>query len=205
VRVWSAENGDLDLLLYAHTGAVRFAAFADDDQKVVSAGADGLLKVWRVSDGHLLFFAPFHVASLRPVSTGAGDLLVFKSVANLLLVLDPAALQVKAALPTSSHATRAAAFSHDGRVLVAGNVLGELRLWEVATAQPIAIIKAHAGAVEAVAFTPDGARLASAGADRLARTYPADARGMLAVACEIAAGTMGSEQGLPYCQSLAAP
>jgi WD40 repeat protein len=59
------------------------------------------------------------------------------------------------------------AFSPDGKTLASGgeglNRKGEVKLWEVATGQENATLKAHASHVMAVAFSPDGKLLASGG------------------------------------------
>ena len=71
---------------------------------------------------------------------------------------------------------QAVAFSPDGRHVAAGNLMGEIRVWEVATGKLLAgfttpgftswgIIKAHCyqGGVYALAFAPDGETLVACG------------------------------------------
>ena len=55
------------------------------------------------------------------------------------------------------------AFSADGATLVSGFVDGTVRFWDVATQTELAVLEGHRGAVAAVTFSPDGARVASAG------------------------------------------
>src|SRR5690606_20344932 len=67
-------------------------------------------------------------------------------------------------------------FSPDGRLLATGGGLpsrsGELKLWDAADGRLVQeIVDAHADTIFAVRFAPDGARLASAGADRMVRVF----------------------------------
>src|SRR5262249_56650995 len=56
------------------------------------------------------------------------------------------------------------AYSPDGSRVVSGDRAGEIKLWEAATGRLIHTM-ATGNPVEAVAFHPDGTRLASAGGD----------------------------------------
>jgi len=56
------------------------------------------------------------------------------------------------------------AFSPDGRTLASGSHRGEVKLWDVATAQELFSLVGHTGAVLCAAFSPDGNTLATAGA-----------------------------------------
>lgn len=47
-----------------------------------------------------------------------------------------------------------------------------MRLWDAALGREVALLRAHAGIVNGVAFSPDGRWLATAGSDFLALSWP---------------------------------
>ncbi|MBD2345278.1 WD40 repeat domain-containing protein [Anabaena subtropica] len=63
------------------------------------------------------------------------------------------------------------AFSPDGTLLATGDAEGVLRLWQVATGQPLLNFTGHIGWVWSVAFSPDGQTLASCSSDKTIRLW----------------------------------
>ncbi|KFE63946.1 hypothetical protein DB31_2358 [Hyalangium minutum] len=53
VRIWEVESAREVRKLSGHTGAVRSAAWAPSDQRLATAGADGV-RLWEISTGALL-------------------------------------------------------------------------------------------------------------------------------------------------------
>jgi WD40 repeat protein/predicted Ser/Thr protein kinase len=71
----------------------------------------------------------------------------------------------RVAFQGQGQAVTCAAFSPDLEALATGAWDGTILLWDVATGQRRADLRAHTGVVHAVAFTPDGSALVSAGGD----------------------------------------
>ena len=71
-----------------------------------------------------------------------------------------------------SDAVLSVAFSPDGKTVAGGDVVGTVRLWDVATHQQIGISLIGQGAeVDSMAFSPDGKTLASGSYDGTARLW----------------------------------
>jgi WD40 repeat protein len=45
VRVWSAQNGQMLVILHGHVGAIRRIALSADGRRAVSGGVDGTVRV----------------------------------------------------------------------------------------------------------------------------------------------------------------
>ena len=73
------------------------------------------------------------------------------------------------------------AFRPDGAQLASGGVDKTVRLWDVATRQPVAVLRGHGGIVTRVAYSADGRLLASASEDKTVRLWDAATGEALAV------------------------
>jgi WD40 repeat protein len=60
----------------------------------------------------------------------------------------------------------AVAWGNEGNGLFTGTADGKLAAWNFKSETPVAIVQAHVGPVDTLAFSADGTRLASAGDDR---------------------------------------
>ncbi len=134
-KVWDAATGKELLTLSGHKAGLWVVSFSPDGKRIATASQDGTAKVWDVS---------------TPLNTGAatGQLLLTLS-GHLGNVMD-------------------AVFSPDGTRLATASLDGTIKLWDVSTGsgrseQPLTFFNPGGNYFIAVAFAPDGKRLAAGG------------------------------------------
>jgi WD40 repeat protein len=160
-------------VLRGHGGRVLAAAFAPDGSHVLTAGEDGVARLWdlahadappRAFTGHTdtIFAAAFSPDGARIV-TASWD--------RSARIWDPATGRLLATLPHPGRVL-VAVFSPDGsRLVTASGGDAAARVWDTASGQLLRTLEGHQGPVNAAAFSPDGARVVTGSADRTARVW----------------------------------
>ncbi|MFI6165324.1 NACHT and WD repeat domain-containing protein [Nocardia sp. NPDC051052] len=166
----------------AHHGLVRDLALSPNRKLLASAGSDGFLRLWDVSDPRAITPAGPELSGHRGnvnavafspdgnVLASAGD----DGTVRLWDVRDPHRARELGEFVNGTAAT-AIAYLPDGRTVVAGGADGTLSFLDIEVPQAIqrrgTPIAAQAGAVEVLTMAPDRPVLASAGGDRSVRLW----------------------------------
>ncbi len=165
----------------AHGGAVtRVAAWRVSSSggtavRVVSAGADGALKLWDGARGLSLRTAPAHDAAIAALARAGATLFTAAGAEVRAHVIDGDAVRAGPAVPPAPAAVHALAAAGPDAV-VAACADGAVRRWTAADATGwSAPLVRHDAAALAVAL--DGDRVVSGGADSLVRTADEARRG----------------------------
>ncbi len=177
ISLFSAADGKLIRALAGHTGVVANVAFSTDGTKLVSAAADKTARVWNVADGKELnqFEAPTALTAAvlssdsKKLAAGASDGKIY------LWPLDAPADAENPVEPTllegHTDAITALVYVTSLNELISASKDKTLQQWKV-DGTNVRKIDTTAP-VTALALSPDGTKLASAGADGNVRLWEA--------------------------------
>jgi len=208
VALWDAASGARRRDHLTAPPAVKSLAFAADGRRLAIETTTGTVQLWDLDSGGGLT-VPLRTAQITcaAFAPGGGMLALGHSGGRITLIEDvqrPLPAE-RSALEGHTAVVQALAFSADGRRLLSGAADGSVRLWD-ADGHRLAAFADQAGAVGAVAFAPDGERMAAGFGPRLdsvwALTTPAPAPSprLRAVAAVFSAGEridlVGPEHGI---------
>jgi WD40 repeat protein/serine/threonine protein kinase len=186
IRIWDAtplqgDEGRETPAFTPHNDRVRSVAFSPDGRWLASGGHSAEVKVCDPATGRVsvafngdtvVVFCVAWSPDGRWVAAAGAD-----RHRHTVKVWDVQNPRLPAfALPTGedfSPTYFAVAFSPDGNYLVTGGGLGDVRVWDAGTGQPIVRLGAHDREIRGVVFSPDGKYLATASNDGCVKLWDA--------------------------------
>lgn len=188
--LWKQFNNDR-FTFHSFGSSVQSVAFSANSHLLAAGGAKsdgGVIKVWEVETGHLLYTLSGHEKPVRALTFSPDGNLLASAGGHYLPVGDQSG-EVKlwditefkeiASLTGHRQAVSALTFSPDGNFLVTAggtefsNKRGEVKIWDVKTRELITELTNHQRIVSSVGFSSDGTLLATASADGYARLWHA--------------------------------
>jgi WD40 repeat protein len=173
LRIWDETTGEQISSYQVHSDTIRSLAFSPDGKHIVTASADGTARVWDVSTGKKVFDDFVHDGGIMLSADFSpdGNLIVVTGAVKqpnghgALSLWDATIGELIVALPYTKW-VRNAAFTPDGRQLVAVNADGTVRVWNVndgAEIEEIDSWEAHDHELSSIAFSRDGHLAVTAG------------------------------------------
>jgi WD40 repeat protein len=173
--LWNPHAGGRGIVLNPprEGSQVRSLRIAADGRTLVTAGSDGVVRLWDLADRAMRSSLRAHDSKARAVAV-APDGRRMASVGN-----DAVVIQWELEAGTARELWRrplpaegaSLAYAPDGRTLAVGLVSGRIELRETATGARRADLPGHRNEVRTLTFTPDGETLVSGSLDGSVRTW----------------------------------
>jgi WD40 repeat protein len=201
VKLWDAATGERHTALRGHTNLVRSLAYSPDGKRLASGSLDGTIILWELAGGQPalafwghrddvtgLAFSPGGrrlASACRDGAVRVWDLgrlaRAGRKATTRAWEWDLTASKEALTLKGSEGRVLCVAFSRDGRGLASagfhqdreGHSLGDVRVWDSSTGRQLAALEGgpEEDGTYGVAFSPDGARLATAHGDGTVKVW----------------------------------
>ena len=178
VKLWDVETNTNITTLEGHEGRVASVAFSPDGKIIASGSDDETIKLWDVETNTNIATLEGHTDRVASVAFSP-DGKILASVGGTfdetVKLWDVETNTNTATLEGHTDGASSVAFSPDGKILASGvgdaffpeffpeSSDNRVKLWDVASGEPIASLGGHTGEVWSVTFSPDGKKLASVG------------------------------------------
>ncbi len=196
VRTWDTKTGELLGAFTGYPNVVWSVTFSPDDQLVAAGGIDGTIKVWDSSSGKEMFTLIGHTMPVTSVTfrsscwqdfSGVTDrcgyYLLSASLDGTARIWNTGVTQELMTLTVPN--IDQTVLSADGSLLATGFADGSARVWKISSlledaftgtlfdAEKVTSIDlcCHAGAINYLAFSPDGSLLATASDDHTVKLW----------------------------------
>lgn len=145
---------------FSHSTRITSVEFSPDDRWVVSADGNGIVRVWDSTSGNLIL----------EKANGGGRAVAFAPDGNTIAIggyynqqIIFWDLQKNEYVSSIKQNARSLKYSADGSVLVAAGEDTIVRVWNPKTRKLIRKLEGHQAGLYAIAISPDGTQIASAG------------------------------------------
>ena len=169
VKLWDIENGQNLATFRGEAPRVFSVAFSSDGKTIASGGSDNTIKLWDVETKQNIATLTGHEDIIFSVAFSPdGRILASGSQDDTVKLWH---VETGQNLHTFKHRERvfSVAFSPDGKV-VAGGAWRGIKLWNIETGEEVSLKGGTIIRSGSIAFSPDGATLASASVDRFGGT-----------------------------------
>ena len=219
IHVFDAKSGKAAKPLGGHTQSVEGLALSSDGKFLASASEDNTVLIWDIAGGKTTQTIKGHTDYVTNVAFSAdGKQLVTTSKDKTVRVWDIAgakelaSFKVEREVETKDAKGKVtktkelgreftdAVFTKDGKSVIAGNLDGVIKIYDIAAKKETKELKAHEG-VWALALSPDGSKFATGGWDGTIKIWnAADGKELRTIKAHVGAapGTGGNVTSLSF-------
>ena len=168
IWIWDISTQQIKRILQGHTWYVTDIAFSPDGGTIASTGWDWTFRLWDAPTGKLRKTFGEHTSGVNTIAFSPDGKTLASASWGLIRLWNTNGVPLRLWYArTGEHLenfiyhvdhVRTVVFSPDGKFLASGGYDSRLRLWKASTGHHIATLK---GGGPAVAFSPDGKRIAS--------------------------------------------
>ncbi|HVB25844.1 MAG TPA: protein kinase [Ktedonobacteraceae bacterium] len=187
VRVWNAANGNLIQTYQGHSDRVQTVAWSPDGTRVASGGDDRTVHIWNASTGGSMLIYGGHTDHVLGLAWSPDGMRIASASADKTVqVWDVATGRNLFTYRGHSDYVFAVAWSPDGKRLATGGNDKVAQVWELAkdtkgnfltsflfSNRGSFAYRGHSGCINAIAWSPDGRRIASVGKDKSMQVWDA--------------------------------
>jgi serine/threonine protein kinase len=163
ILIWNIADGSPPRTLSNHVDQVLFVAFSADGQTLASASADRTIKLWNIETGNVIATLEGHTDEVWSIAFSPDvKTLISAGRDNTIRIWDVVRRIEKGRLAAAK--VYSIALSSDGETLASGQD-NKVKLWNLRTGKGLRVLSGHTEYISFLAFTQDGATLASASND----------------------------------------
>lgn len=155
-------------------GPINHAAYSPDGALIATAGEDGVVRVWAISDHEELQTLEGHEARVNYVAFAPDDSLIASAGDDGTVRLWDQLGRQSALLEMPDSRVTSVEFSPDSTLLVAATADGAVLVWDVAEGSILHELEGHQAPVYHARFSPDGSLIATGDGRGVVRLWLAD-------------------------------